>query len=590
MARVTIESQAAPATQGPLETQLQDAVVLAIVLGALVAVMDPGILLGAAVTGAWIWLHQPSTRQRLACAVLIALPVLALQSFVVWGWPWRDWLASTAFLHVSPVDGSLVLRSIYTEALAGPLWLEGALFVTHLRRRTVHAQVRRDHRLDKRRWRAIREQAQPTFPVRSAKALRADTSPEHPLDRIRIGRDLETNTALDLELPSDLAAHVFLPGASGSGKTNTIARLADGALACGYGLAMIDCKAGGLENTARKLASRYALPFYLVNPDDPSSLGYNPCNGDAPSVANKVVGTFTFAPGAEIYKNIAMESVAVAVRGLQATNQPVTLDSLYDAFSPRGLAMIAQKVTTDDRLRARLLALEPRSGDRLGIAGRTGLQRRLGALLEGKFGNLFRTEPALDWDNVGSEQSVAYIALSALANSEDVDLMGRVIVQDLKQLCARRLQQLAEGFKPQPLIVVLDEFAALDEPEQLLDLLRQAREALVSIVISTQHMPETFALQAACLGAGLLIVHRVATEDAQIIAAQFGTRPANDLTHQMDYANGFSEKGSVRRIDRYNVHPNEFRELTPGQVALKSVSMRQYAIVRIYRDRAHGSH
>jgi len=590
MARVTIESQAAPAAQGPLETQLQDAVVLAIVLGVLAAIMNPGILLGAAFTGAWIWLHQPSTRQRLACAILIALPVLALQSFVVWGWPWRDWLASTAFLHVSPVAGSLALRSLYTEALAGPLWLEGALFVARLRRRTVHAQVRRDHRLDKRRWRAIREHAQFAFPTRNAKALRTDTSSEHPLDRIRIGRDLETNTALDLELPADLAAHVFLPGASGSGKTNTIARLADGALACGYGLAMIDCKAGGLGNTARKLASRYDLPFYLVNPDDPSSLGYNPCNGDAPSVANKVVGTFTFAPGAEIYKNIAMESVAVAVRGLQATEQPVTLDSLYDAFGPRGLAMIAQRITTDDRLRARLLALEPRNGDRLGIAGRTGLQRRLGALLEGKFGNLFRTEPALDWDNVGSEQSVAYVALSALASSEDVDLMGRVIVQDLKQLCARRLQQLADGFKPQPLIVVLDEFAALDEPEQLLDLLRQAREALASIVISTQHMPETFALQAACLGAGLLIVHRVATEDAQIIAAQFGTRPANDLTHQMDYANGFSEKGSVRRIDRYNVHPNEFRELTPGQVALKSVSMRQYAIVRIYRDRAHGSH
>jgi hypothetical protein len=590
MARVTIESQAAPAAQGPLETQLQEAVVLASVLGALAAVMDPGIMLGAAVAGAWIWLHQPSARQRVVCAVLIALPLLALQPFVVWGWPWRGWLASTALVHLSPVDGSLALRSFYTEALAGPLWLEGALLVARLRRRTVHAQVRRDHRLDKRRWRAIREHAQPAFPARNAKALRADISPEHPLGRIRIGRDLETNTALDLELPSDLAAHVFLPGASGSGKTNTIARLADGALACGYGLAVIDCKAGGLGNTARKLALRYDLPFYLVNPDDPSSLGYNPCNGDAPSVANKVVGTFTFAPGAEIYKNIAMETVAVAVRGLQATSQPVTLDSLYDAFGSRGLAMIAQKVTTDDRLRARLLALEPRNGDRLGIAGRTGLQRRLGALLEGKFGNLFRTEPALDWDNVVSEQSVAYVALSALASSEDVDLMGRVIVQDLKQLCARRLQQLAEGFKPQPLIVVLDEFAALDEPEQLLDLLRQAREALVSIVISTQHMPETVALQAACLGAGLLIVHRVATEDAQIIAAQFGTRPANDLTHQMDYANGFAEKGSVRRIDRYNVHPNEFRELTPGQVALKSVSMRQYTIARIYRDRAHGSH
>jgi hypothetical protein len=162
--------------------------------------------------------------------------------------------------------------------------------------------------------------------------------------------------------------------------------------------------------------------------------------------------------------------------------------------------------------------------------------------------------------------------------------MGRVIIQDLKQLCARRLRQLANGRTPRRLIIVLDEFAALDEPDQLLDLLRQAREALLSIVISTQHMPETFPLQEACLGAGLLIVHRVATQDAELIAAQFGTRQATDVTHQIDYATGFSEKGSIRRVDKYNVHPNEFRELMTGQAALKSVSMRSYTIVRVYRS------
>jgi TraM recognition site of TraD and TraG len=180
-------------------------------------------------------------------------------------------------------------------------------------------------------------------------------------------------------------------------------------------------------------------------------------------------------------------------------------------------------------------------------------------------------------------RSVTYVALSALASSEDVDLMGRVIVQDLKQLCARRLRQLSNAERVRPLLVVLDEFAALGEPDQILDLMRQAREARVSIVVSTQHMPVGEELQSACLGAGLLIAHRVAAPDAELIAAQFGTRSASDVTHQIDYETGSAPKGSIRRVDKFHVHPNELREFEPGQAAFKSAARRRYTIVQIFR-------
>ncbi len=184
--------------------------------------------------------------------------------------------------------------------------------------------------------------------------LRADTSPAHPPRAIRLGIDAETNGPLDLALPTDLAAHVFLPGASGSGKTSTVTRLADGTLANGYGVVIVDCKAGGLGNAARKLAARYGVPFNLVDPEDPQSLGYNPCTGDPASVANKLMGAFTFSPAAEIYKNIGMEIVPVIVRGLQAASEPVSLHAIYDALGTRGMENIALKITGDDRTRERL--------------------------------------------------------------------------------------------------------------------------------------------------------------------------------------------------------------------------------------------
>jgi hypothetical protein len=581
MARLAIESQAAPAVQGPTEHRIQElAAMLAVALGC-VALLNPGVLLGAAVFGGWCWFERPARVARFACAALLVAPLLALHSFLIWGWPWRDLLSHLlSQAQVSAVGGRLAARSFYAEAMGGPLWFEGAVLAARLKSRSVPAQVRRDHRLDRRRWRAISGHQQPMLP--SPQTSRLDSSPAHPPGCVRLGVDAETNKPLDLNLPADLAAHVFLPGASNSGKTTTLARIVDGALANGYSVVTIDAKAGGLGGVARRLATRYAVPFNLVDPDASKSLGYNPCTGDAAAIANKLVGAFTYGPDAEIYENIAMEAVPVIVRGLQAAGEPVTLESLYAALGVRGLANIAHKLPPDDRIRNRLLDLD--NGDKLGSSGRAGMQKRLGALLEGKFGDLLRLQPALEWDRAFAQPSLTHVALSTLGSNKDVELMARVVAQDLKQIAASRLHQLNNGDDLVPVLAIFDEFAALREADQLSDLLLQAREALMPTVISTQYIPMTVSLRKACLGAGLLIAHRLEAEDAETIAAQFGTRRATEVTHQVDYGTGFSEKGSIRRVERFNVHPNELRNLRPGQVAIKSVPKQRYTIVQVYRE------
>jgi hypothetical protein len=265
---------------------------------------------------------------------------------------------------------------------------------------------------------------------------------------------------------------------------------------------------------------------------------------------------------------------------------------VYEAFSPRGMAKIAQRIdgsgAGDERVRARLLTLGGGADDgkdTVGSGGYKGLQRRLGALMEGKFGDLFRSDDALDWEAALREPSVVYIALSTLASGEDVELMGRVIAQDLKQVCARRIRARAVGDDLTPVLAIFDEFAALREADQLADLLLQARQALMPVVVATQYLPESTPLRKTCLGAGLLIVHRVESEDAQDLAGQFGTRRASEITSQVDYETGFSEKGSLRRVEKYNIHPNELRTLTVGQAAVLSVVSQRQGIVQVYRER-----
>ena len=588
MARMTIESQAPPATQGPLENKIQELAMLSGIVCICVATFDPGILAGALVAAGWRWLHQPSPRMRVACAVLLCAGLIPLQSLLVAGWTWRIWLSGAFPLQVEAVDGAAALRSFYTEALAGPLWLEVALIILAVRRRSVGGQVRHDDGLDRQRWRAIRGTKRsgiwnPAVPG-AAHAGRHGRPRRRGRGRIHLGVDAETNRPFDLELPTDLAMHTLLIGASGSGKTTTLATLVDGAVANGHAAVIVDCKGGGLGGVAREIAMRHWVPFHLVDPDDPATLGYNPCSGDPASVANKLVGAFTYSGTAEIYKHIAMEAVPVVVRALHAHNEVVTLSALYEAFSPRGLASLAHAMY-DLRLAERLLALSGKGNDRVGKAGHAGLRHRLGALLEGRFGRLFRAVPVLDWDRALAEPSVTYVALSALASSEDVELMGRVIAQDLKQACARRLRSLSHGEQLIPTLAIFDEFAALDEAQQLVDLLLQARQALMPTVVSTQYLPESVPLRRALLGAGLLIAHRVEGEDAEAIANQFGTRRTSEVTHQVDYETGYTQKGSIRRVEEYHVHPNQLRTFLTGQTAVKSVARRRYSIVRVAATR-----
>ena len=590
MARPNIESAAAPAAPSAIESHIQLGAGTLMAVAAGVAATFPGVLIGAAVAALWRWYSRPSIWLRLICAAALALVVLPLSSVLAPAWLWRDMAANALPTFIKGVDGAAVWRSLGVEALLGPLTLEAAVLATILARRRVGAQVRRDHKLDKLQWRAFSGRG---GPFERARAMLPDphTQPfdaTHPVDAVRIGRDGETNQPLDLALPSELANHVFLPGATGSGKTTTLTRLADGALASGYGVVFIDCKGSDLGDTARDLADRYGLPLFVVDPDDEETLGYNPCSGDGASVANKLVGAFAFGPNAEIYKNIAMEAIPLAVEGLLATDEDVTLETLYDALGVRGFANIAHKLDPDDastrRLRKRLLELGSGDRDKIGGGGQAGLRHRLGALLEGKFGPLFRAEAMLDWDEALAEPSVTYIALSTLASSEDVELMGRVVAQDLKQVCARRLRALRADEDVVPALAVFDEFASLNEAEQLTGLLIQARQALMPAVVATQYIPETTGLRKSVLSAGLIIAHRVESKDAEDIAGQLGTHLRTELTNKVDFETGFADEGSVKRVPAYNVSPNILRTLATGVAVLRSTARNRHAIVHVYRD------
>jgi len=501
-------------------------------------------------------------------AALGAATVAALRSAVAIAWPWRALLGTWQHSLGAGVDPQAVAHSIPVEILAGPAVLVAFQLGTTLWARTIHGQeLARYQDVVSRKKALERGWPGPTAPGTSGGP------------GIHLGIDAGSGQPFDVAL-EELAQHVFIPGASGSGKTTTIIALADGVIAQGSGVVFVDFKGSGLGSAAKSLADRHGLPFTLVDPSDPSSTGYDPCSGSPAAVANKLIGAFTFSGEAEIYKQVAMEVIPVVCRALTAANRPVSLDTIYEALRPGGLTRLARQLPPEqESLKVRLEDLDEPRG--VGAAGLVGLQRRLGALQEGAFGELFRTVPALDWSEATRTQQVVYISLSALAAGEDVELFGRVILQDLKQLCAERMLALRKGESVVPTLIVLDEFAALREATQVVDLLLQAREAQTPLVVSTQFVPQDDSIRSPVMSAGMLIVHRLEDKDANGLAAEFGTHTVPMLTAQVDYDSGTSQKGSVRWVEEFNLHPNDLKELPIGSAAVYARRHMRRAIVRV---------
>ena len=549
---------------------------LAVVLAA-VLLAAPAAAIGLGI--AWfVW--RVTSPSKLTALIFVAGGLLLLvvtNQDVLWLWPWGIFIPNRLFDILPPSSAitipAAILHSVEIEICVGPAVLVLFDQLMRVRETTLAGGVYRQAR---------RGQNGPgQYPgAMSPQAPLADRG--HPQGGIRLGVDRDyQRRAFDLTA-AELGLHTFLPGASGSGKTTTVARIADGAMAAGFGLVVIDCKGGGLGATARMLADRHGLEFTAVDPDEPDTVGYEPCRGTPAEIANKLVGSFSFGTEGEIYKQIAMHVLPLIVKGLMAAGRPVTLHEIAEVCDVAGVRSLVRTMTgpaRDDLLRT----VEGGQADRAGIDGLLSLKHRFGALLQGSFAPLFEADSVLDWDGALLAPSVTYVCLSATAASEDVELMGRVLIQDIKQVCSRRLRAVGRGdANACPVLVVIDEFAALKEATQIIDLLLQARQAGMPLMLATQFLPDDPNLKKAVLQSGLLIAHRLEAKDAEEVAAQFGTKPSWKVTQQIDWETGESQKGSVRDVEEYVVHPNTLRKLPVGQAAVRTVVTDRHAIVAVF--------
>ncbi len=376
----------------------------------------------------------------------------------------------------------------------------------------------------------------------------------------------------------ELERHATLIGTTGSGKTTSLARLMDAAMTAGWSVLVVDAKGGRLADVCQSLGAQHELEARVWLPGHPDSWTYDLCAGEPTAIGNRLVGAFDHGREGQVYRNLSQALVPLAVRSLIEIGQSCTLDSLRYSLDEAHLAGLARRVI-DVEIKAELVAMLEDPLHRKALSGLVGRFRSLRYGVFGPF--LLPSERTLDLAEGLHTPGVTYLGLPATAASEDVALVGRVLIQHLKQVAYAGLW----SNQPHPALIIFDEFASLGEAVQLIDLLLQAREARLAVVVSTQQLPREPVLRKALLGAGALVAHQVgAPEDAESIARALGTRRGTEIVRSIQLGpTGPIARRLLRGRESFLVSPDELGRLPVGQAAI-SIRFAQQRVALVQVD------
>jgi hypothetical protein len=413
-------------------------------------------------------------------------------------------------------------------------------------------------------------------------AVQASLSRRRPLlDAGGLAIGVDANRAVvRLPLGRLSGTHTLVVGATGSGKTVTLAWTLARAIDAGHAAVIVDPKGDTLlRDQARAAALRNGRRFVEWTPFGPTA--YNPyAHGTDGEVADKALAAETFTE--PHYLRQAQRYLGHAVRALRAAGQTPTPARLVDLMDPKSLEVLSRRLPDKadaQRIWDYLDALDPRQ--RVGLSG---ARDRLAILAESELGRWLEPAdggpPALDLLDAARDQAVVYFRLDADRLPLLAGMLAAAIVGDLLTVAAG-LQA-----DPTPTLVVIDEFSAI-AADGVARLFGRARAAGFSLLLATQELADLRTAAPGLLDQVLgnlaaLVAHRQTVPDsADLIARVGGTEPTWTTTRTLE-RNTPTGGGSRTRDREYVLDPDLIRTLPTGTAAVIDASRGRASVARIY--------
>jgi conjugal transfer pilus assembly protein TraD len=374
---------------------------------------------------------------------------------------------------------------------------------------------------------------------------------------------------------SELLHHMLVLGTTGSGKTTAAMTLLCQAVAAGWGVVLIDLKgdpdnAGVLAAAAQ--AARTTYRQFSITPGERCDRWEPLESGDPAARMSKVI---CLSEWSEPYYRTACERFTQLAFVLAERNGIVpTLAMLTELLDTPALAgrlaraLPAAEQEPVERYLSRLLA------DSGQMSALTGLAARIGTLTD--LGGPLRSQSAvakIDLLQLSQEGGVCVFSLNSARSATTAAQIGALAVLDVQSMVAERI---ATGSCPQPVLVCVDEFSALDA-DHLMGLFARARSSRVGMMLATQELSDLtrvrigFAEQIIGLTNTKLLLRQEVADSADTLAQLAGTQADIKRTRQRirgTLTSSHSGVESEREVERFVVHPNTFKRLGKGQAVL----------------------
>jgi hypothetical protein len=385
---------------------------------------------------------------------------------------------------------------------------------------------------------------------------------------IPVGRTAAGELAVVDRGDSHSGRHVLVPGATGAGKTTTLAALlVEHVVRAGHGAVVLEAKNdGALLAAAEAAATGRRTRFRLFSAEGPSI--YDPlAHGSVDERSERLIAVEDWGSAdADFYRQAASPFLRLVIRVLDAGSAPTTLAAVAAACSPDALVNAAAAAGDVDLLEeSRDLVTAIQSDQVRAVAG-----------MRARLANLASSELARAWldptrEGPGFELRAAIAAGEVAYFRFDTDRTGNV-GRAVAQMALLDLGAAASALMDRGVgtFVCVDEFGAL-EASALERLFVRGRAAGFSVALGTQTLADLSAAGPAVrerIGATVssIVCHRIGEQaDAEWLAGLIGTVPTWQTTIRTEGHSRHTKEGTRTRGYRFEVNPSELQRLGRGE-------------------------
>lgn len=353
--------------------------------------------------------------------------------------------------------------------------------------------------------------------------------------------------------------NTFVPGTTGSGKTVTLENI----IKNDDTISSIILDGKGQINTGSLYDKLKETHIVFDNSNRVSSFKYNPFKYDDPTIITDMIMCLTDW-SEEHYSTTFKTFVNQTINYMKLLNIKINLNNLIVAFDVNNLitrVKSSELIKNEDKQKhISVLTNLKKNYEKTANEGRARIEQ---LLVEGSISSDDNAINILDIMNMNKN---ALFILDTLSKEDFSTLHGRLILIDFRTAMTKR-----DEFKR--VYLILDEAGAYAH-SAMLNILNKGREYLVSTVVSVQSIFDldklgvAFRKQIVENCRNFLVMLQTEPESAAYIAEIFGTKNSVKKTSQFDGDDEETEKGTLRIVDEYSLHPNCIKEFKVGEGAV----------------------